>query len=220
MATRVIDDVKLQAIAVAVQGKDNGGVMTVDEMPTRIAAIPSQDMTLIDVLISGEGNITSIESGASSVRLEMFKGFNSLTTAIFPNATSLGVNSMRSCTRLTTIEIPKTIQINGTCFFGCSRLPRIFLQSVTAIGQQIFWNCSALTTVIMGKRATLGNTNSFTNNNAIIYVQPDDLSWYETETNWSTIYAQGKIVAAADHLEHLISIGIDVTDFENEVISE
>ena len=44
--------------------------------------------------------------------------------------------------------------------------------------------------------------------------------YYETETNWSTIYAQGKIVAAADHLEHLISIGIDVTDFENEVISE
>ncbi len=43
MATRVIDDAKLQAIAVAVQGKDNGGVMTVDEMPTRIAAIPSQD---------------------------------------------------------------------------------------------------------------------------------------------------------------------------------
>lgn len=199
MATRVIDDAKLQAIAVAVQGKDNGGVMTVDEMPTRIAAIPSQDMTLIDVLISGEGNITSIESGASSVRLEMFKGFNSLTTAIFPNATSLGANSMRSCTRLTTIEIPKTIQINATCFFGCSRLPRIFLQSVTALtGQQIFRNCPALTTVIMGKRATLGNANSFTNNNAIIYVQPDDLSWYETETNWSTLYANNRIKSVAE----------------------
>lgn len=40
MATRVIDDTKLQNIAVAIQGKDSGGVMTVDEMPTRIAAIP------------------------------------------------------------------------------------------------------------------------------------------------------------------------------------
>lgn len=197
MATRVIDDVKLQAIAVAVQGKDNGGTMTVDEMPTRIAAIPSQDMTLINSLI--DRSIIRIESDVTSVEADIFNHCGSLTTAIFPNATSLGVSSMRSCTRLTTIEIPKTIQINGTCFFGCSRLPRIFLQSVTALtGQQIFLNCPALTTVIMGKRATLGNTNSFTNNNAIIYVQPDDLSWYETETNWSTLYANNRIKSVAE----------------------
>ena len=197
MATRVIDDSKLQAIAVAVQGKDNGGVMTVDEMPARIAAIPSQDMTLINSLI--DRSIISIESDVTSVEADIFNHCGSLTTAIFPNATSLGISSMRSCTRLTTIEIPKTIQINGTCFFGCSRLPRIFLQSVTALtGSQIFWNCSALTTVIMGKRATLGNTNSFTNNNAIIYVQPDDLSWYETETNWSTLYANNRIKSVAE----------------------
>ena len=197
MATRVIDDVKLQAIAVAVQGKDNGGTMTVDEMPTRIAAIPSQDMTLINSLI--DRSIISIESDVTSVGVEVFIGCLSLTTAIFPNATSLGADSMRNCPRLTTIEIPKTIQINGCCFFGCSRLPRIFLQSVTALtGPQIFWSVPKLTTVIMGKRATLGNTNSFTNNNAIIYVQPDDLSWYETETNWSTLYANNRIKSVAE----------------------
>lgn len=41
MATRVIDDIKLNNIAVAIQAKDSGGQMTVDEMPTRIANIPS-----------------------------------------------------------------------------------------------------------------------------------------------------------------------------------
>ena len=41
MATRVIDDTKLQNIAVAIQSKDNGGQMTVDEMPARIANIPT-----------------------------------------------------------------------------------------------------------------------------------------------------------------------------------
>ena len=41
MATRVIDDTKLNNIAVAIQAKDSGGQMTVDEMPTRIANIPS-----------------------------------------------------------------------------------------------------------------------------------------------------------------------------------
>ena len=41
MAIRVIDDSKLQNIAVAIQGKDGGGQMTVDEMPTRIENIPT-----------------------------------------------------------------------------------------------------------------------------------------------------------------------------------
>ena len=41
MATRVIDDTKLNNIAVAIQSKDSGGQMTVDEMPIRIANIPS-----------------------------------------------------------------------------------------------------------------------------------------------------------------------------------
>ena len=41
MATRVIDDTKLNNIAVAIQSKDNGGQMTVDEMPGRIQAIPT-----------------------------------------------------------------------------------------------------------------------------------------------------------------------------------
>ena len=41
MAIRVIDDSKLNNIAVAIQAKDSGGQMTVDDMPTRIENIPS-----------------------------------------------------------------------------------------------------------------------------------------------------------------------------------
>ena len=41
MATRVIDDTKLQNIAVAIQAKDGGGQMTVDEMAGRIALLPA-----------------------------------------------------------------------------------------------------------------------------------------------------------------------------------
>lgn len=51
MATRVIDDTKLQNIAVAIQAKDNGGQMTVDEMAGRIEAMPTGsdfDMTVTD----------------------------------------------------------------------------------------------------------------------------------------------------------------------------
>lgn len=49
MATRLIDDTKLQNIAVAIQLKDNGGQMTVDQMAGRIENIPSGsdfDMTV------------------------------------------------------------------------------------------------------------------------------------------------------------------------------
>lgn len=51
MAIRVIDDTKLQNIAVAIQSKDNGGQMTVDEMAGRIENIPTGsdfDMTVTD----------------------------------------------------------------------------------------------------------------------------------------------------------------------------
>ena len=41
MAIRTIDDSKLQDIAVAIQSKDGGGQMTVDEMPGRIDNIPT-----------------------------------------------------------------------------------------------------------------------------------------------------------------------------------
>jgi hypothetical protein len=48
------------------------------------------------------------------------------------------------------------------------------------------------------------------------YVHRSDLAWFETATNWSAIYGEGKIVAAADCIEYLQSIGIDTTDFEGE----
>ena len=63
MATRVIDDTKLNDIAVAIQAKDNGGQMTVDEMPTRIANIPSGG-TLISKTITGNGVYNAISDNA------------------------------------------------------------------------------------------------------------------------------------------------------------
>ena len=54
MATRVIDDSKLNNIAVAIQAKDGGGQMTVDEMPDRIEAIPTGS-TLISKTITQNG---------------------------------------------------------------------------------------------------------------------------------------------------------------------
>lgn len=198
MATRVINDTKLQNIAVAIQGKDSGGTMTVDEMPTRIAAIPAQDDTVLDSLISR--NITSIESDVTSVGTGAFKWCSNLTSAILSKATTLGVSAFDGCTHLTNIEVPKVATVNASCFYDNLYLTRVFLQSVTALnGSQIFRDCSRLTAVIMGKRATLTNVNTFAGaDNAVIYVQSDDLSWYSTATNWSTLYANNRIKSVSE----------------------
>ena len=334
MATRVIDDSKLQNIAVAIQGKDGGGQMTVDEMPARIAEIPTgggfvekkdvnfydwegtllfgysveevQAMTSLpapdtspnyqsvdhDLLTFQEWtrNLTSIKTwvqnhsdqslgvgtiyttidgqnhdhwnnprltnaksiymqkrGVTSISAGAFQSCYSLTSINVPDGvTSIGSYAFLSCTSLTSINIPDGVtSISNYAFQYCYSLTAINIpDGVTSIGNNAFQNCYSLTSinvpdgvtsisagafqncrelydvVIHGKPA-LSNTNAFNGapSTQKLYVHRSDLSWFETATNWSTIYAQGKIVAAADHLDHLISIGIDVTDFESEVIT-
>ena len=138
--------------------------------------------------------------------------------------TSIGSNAFSYCYSLTAINIPDGVtSIGSGAFFNCNSLTAINIpDGVTSIGNNAFLNCIELYDIVIHGKPTLSNTDAFGGapSTQKLYVHRSDLSWFETETNWSTIYAQGKIVAAADHLEHLISIGIDVTDFENEVISE
>ena len=171
MATRVIDDSKLQDIAVAIQGKDGGGTMTVEQMPTRIAAIPTQDNALLNSLI--DRSITSIENS---------------------EVTSIGDNAFLSCRALTSVSFPKVRFIGGSAFLSCGALTSVSFPEVTNIGDNAFQYCSNLTSVILGARASLANSNSFNGaNNAITYVQPEDLSWYSTATNWSVLYTVGRV---------------------------
>ena len=65
---------------------------------------------------------------------------------------------------------------------------------VTSIGAYAFYICTNLTILILGKRTTLSNSNAFSGtDNAFIYVQPEDLSWYSTATNWSVLYTDGRV---------------------------
>ena len=65
---------------------------------------------------------------------------------------------------------------------------------------------------------TLGGSAVFGGNpsNQRFYVHRSDLAWFETATNWSLFYSEGDIVAAADYIEYLQSIGVDTSDFEGE----
>lgn len=82
MATRVIDDTKLQNIAVAIQGKDSGGTMTVDEMPTRIADIPAFseiDKNAPLIFIDWDGTIIQSYSREDALALEALPNVENMT---------------------------------------------------------------------------------------------------------------------------------------------
>ena len=329
MAIRVIDDTKLQNIAVAIQGKDGGGQMTVDEMPGRIEAIPSGAPVVLNpvlVLWDWEGtklaeysaedalaltelpapstlpayattdhellsfqgwnwslaNIKTwiqnhegeclgvdaiytttdgqdhnywgnprldtaatinmqkrgtasigayafqncksltqinIPDGATSIGNTAFLNCNSLTQINIPDSViSIGAYTFQNCNSLTQINIPDSVtSIGGNAFYSCYSLTQINIpDSVTSIGGGVFYSCNSLCDVLLESKPTLANTNAFDGlpTNYIIYVPRADLSWFETATNWPTIYTQGHIVAIEDYIEYLESIGFNVDAYK------
>ena len=87
---------------------------------------------------------------------------------------------------------------------------------MTSIGGSAFSYCSSLCDILNESKAVLTNVNALEGlpSNYYIYVPRTDLSWFETETNWSTIYTQGHIVAIEDHIEYLESIGFYVEAYK------
>ena len=167
----------------------------------------------------------NIPDGVTLISNSAFYNCYSLTAINLPDGvTSIGNSAFYNCYSLTAINLPDGVtSISNNAFYNCYSLTAINIpDGVTSIGANTFQDCRELYDVVIHGKPTLSNTNAFGGapSTQKFYVHRADLSWFETKTNWSTIYAQGKIVAAADYLDHLISIGIDVTDFENEVISE
>lgn len=239
MATRVIDDSKLQNIAVAIQNKDGGGQMTVDQMPTRIEQ-NLQSKAVLDSVI--DGSITSIESDVTNIRAQSFSNCTNLESCNLRNVTALSSNAFSGCSSLVSINAPNAISINEKAFASCSNLrtidfenvmvinqyafyrsglrnlyapstitlasysfyqayyvTRLFFPNVEEIGSASFAYCNALRTIVLHKHANLQNSNILNNGcPAIIYVKPEDLSWYSTATNWSTLYVQNRIKSIED----------------------
>ena len=329
MAIRIIDDAKLQSIAVAIQGKDNGGQMTVDEMPGRIEAIPTGSPTVLNpalVLWDWEGtklagysredalaltelpapdtlppyatadhellvfqswnrslvniktwiqnhygetcNVDAIytttdgqdhnfwngprldtalminmqKRGTTSIGGYAFQNCYSLTQINIPDGvTSIGGYAFQSCYSLTQINIPDGVtSIGDYAFGGCYSLTRINIpdgvtsiggyafrncysltqinipDGVTSIGDYAFNGCKSLCDILVESKSTLSHNKAFNGLPSIYraYVPRADLSWFETATNWSTIYAQGHIVAIEDYIAYLESIGFNVDKYK------
>ena len=161
MATRVIDDSKLNAIAVAIQAKDNGGQMTVDEMPTRIAAIPTGD----EVLFSNSGRqytrTVEIPNNVTTIGDYAFYGCTGLTNITLPDSlTTINQNAFNGCTGLTEIDLKNVAIFSGGYHFSsCRSLRKVIGKKVTSTAHS-FYNCRALQTAILSNVSTIGQ-NTF-----------------------------------------------------------
>ena len=132
--------------------------------------------------------------------------------------TSIESNTFTGCSSLTQISIPNSVTSIGSYAFQiCSSLTQISIpDGVTSIGNNAFFGCNSLCDVLLESKPTLANINAFSElpTNYRIYVSRTDLSWFETATNWSTIYAQGHIVAIEDYIEYLESLGFNVDKYK------
>ena len=357
MAIRVIDDTKLQNIAVAIQSKDNGGQMTVDEMPGRIEAIPTGSPTVLNpalVLWDWEGtklaeysredalalialpspsslpmytavdhellvfqewnwNLADIKTwinehknialdvgaiytttdghnynywanprlsdikevsaikmaettvggskfylfhnlkkinipvGVNTIGNEAFQGNYNLDCIILPNGiTEIGLNSFRNCHSLNKLifnqcslksiknrafyncyalsdfVIPEGVEyIYYETFLSCVSLLKINLPtSLLSIWNSAFANCTSLCDILCTGKPKLSDVNALSGlpSNYRIYVPINNLQWFETETNWSSIYSQGHIVAIEDYIEYLESLGFDVDKYKEVTV--
>ena len=187
MAIRVIDDSKLQDIAVAIQGKDSGGTMTVDEMPTRIANIPSGG-TLIPKTITQNGvynassdnadgyDVVTVDVPEKNTLDDYFA--NTLEVADISSATSITDGFFRNKSSLINVIMPNVTRIDNSAFRSCTNLALTVLpDGVTSIGASAFDGCKNLAlTVLPDGITSIGNNAFYGCTNLALTVLPDGIT--------------------------------------------
>lgn len=160
-----------------------------------------------------------LPNGLDTIGAYAFRSNYNLKKIIIPDTVEIiGAESFRNCHTLEDIVFSKNITtLNTNAFNSCYALPTVDLpNNLTDIKSYVFYACSNLLNVIIRSKPNLENVNSFqsTNDNLLFYVPQAYLSWFETDTNWSTFYANNKIVTIENNIAYLESIGIDVDEYK------
>ena len=134
------------------------------------------------------------------------------------NVETISNGAFERCTALHEIILPsKLTSIGDYAFLGCLTLYKISIPPlVKSIGNNLFFECRNLYDIFINGTPILSSTNAFTYlpSTYRIYVPRAKLSWFETETNWSSVYADGHVVATEDYIDYLESIGFDVEQYK------
>ena len=135
--------------------------------------------------------------------MEVFRNYDSLAIADFPNVTSTGVNIFYACYALHTVNLPSLISISSNMFAYSSLLKRLDFPSVESISGGAFSGCARLVTLILRKAdtvCTLENVNAFSGTSiakgtGFVYVPDNLVEQYKAATNWSTYASQIKPIS-------------------------
>ena len=132
------------------------------------------------------------------------------------NVETISNGAFEHCTALHEIILPSKLKsIGDYAFLGCLALYKISIPHlVNSIGNNLFYECRNLYDILINGTPILSNTNAFSYfpSTYRIYVPRANLSWFETATNWSSIYDH--FVAIEDYINYLESIGFNVDAYK------
>lgn len=127
-----------------------------------------------------------------------------MTKLIAPIVTTTGAAAFRHQCSLNEIYVPNLVTV-GNSSFQNTNIIIADLPCVTSLASNAFCDTPALVAIVLGKCATLANESAVHNSN--IYVKKEDIEWYSTATNWSSLYEEGRVKTIEDNLEYLKSLG-------------
>ena len=202
MAIRVIDDTKLQNIAVAIQSKDNGGQMAVDEMPGRIEAIPT-DEQLKKIC---DGTAKYIKISVPSV----------VNRYILPSHNI-------SCVYFSVKNRNDDYYVARSFFgFGKNTINKtlVNLDNVLDMADGLFFNAKVSTLILNTSSVNRLAGNLQMEDNENIYVKDSLVSGYKSASNWSRYGDQLKGFSEAPYYDNstVFQIG-DVCSYNNKFYS-
>ena len=240
MATRVIDDTKLNNIAVAIQAKDSGGQMTVDEMPTRIVNIPSGGATLIPKTITENGVYNATDDNADGydvvtvdVPQDFYKKVIELasgTISYFKNSEIINIpnNFFSAQTQLSFISLPNLETIGNYNGYTCNKLKYINSGKIRRLSLAYVWQAISCKTLVLTVKQVCALT-SINNNSGVgkgitvVYVPDLDeysvnlVEQYKNATNWSSYASQIKGFSEAPIYDNSVTYSIgDVCRYNNK----
>lgn len=167
MATRVIDDSDLQNIAVAIQSKDNGGQMTVDEMAGRIEAMHLSS-PIFEQIVNRTVTGVVASSEVRHLLTQMFCEMSQVTGVIL-NSNPLFIGG------------PPVARTPDRMFDGCSNLkfvimPHLAAQYDNSFGGYVFYNCVNLKLIVLNTMGTAPAGSMYIGANSIKnFAIPNDI---------------------------------------------
>lgn len=239
MATRVIDDTKLQNIAVAIQSKDNGGQMTVDEMAGRIDNINNSD-PVFEQIVNQTATGVVASRDVKYLLTHMFCENASVVGVIF-NSNPLYIGGapvarnpermFDECTNLKFVILPhlmaeNTNSFGSYVFFNCINLKIVIVNTMGVnpagsiyVGAHNVSNLVLVSNTIVPLQNTMPFRDSSISDGVCNLYVPDFLKEnYKVATNWSVYANQFKGYSESPDYDTSITYTIgDLCKFNNKL---